>query len=111
MERWNEIDGHPGYWVSDLGQVKHGEKILSLRNVTRSGKYKAVRAHGVEMYVHRLVAGAFIGSIAASYQVNHLDGNPENNELSNLEIVTPWENVQHARKPLWYTTQLKLFTE
>ena len=29
-------------------------------------------------------------------QVNHIDGNPENNNVSNLEWATPQENVQHS---------------
>lgn len=46
-------------------------------------------------YVHRLVAEHFIGSVD-NMQVNHIDGNKSNNNVSNLEIVTAKHNQQHS---------------
>lgn len=46
--------------------------------------------------VHRLVVEAFTGEIPEGLVVNHLDGNKQNNHISNLEICTPAENMQHA---------------
>lgn len=48
--------------------------------------------------VHRLVAKYFIREIPDGMFVNHIDGNKLNNHVSNLEIVTPKENTQHAFK-------------
>jgi hypothetical protein len=49
-------------------------------------------------YVHRLVADAFLGRIPAGFEVNHKDGNKDNNGVDNLEIFTSEANLQHARE-------------
>jgi hypothetical protein len=46
--------------------------------------------------VHTLVALAFHGPRPEGHQVNHKDCNPRNNKPSNLEWVTPAENMAHA---------------
>lgn len=46
--------------------------------------------------VHRLVVETFIRPIQSHECVNHLDGNPLNNRLENLEITTASGNTQHA---------------
>jgi hypothetical protein len=48
--------------------------------------------------VHRLVLLAFKPILDKNLQVNHIDGNKQNNLLNNLEWCTPLENVTHAIK-------------
>jgi len=46
--------------------------------------------------LHRLVAKAFLENYSEELQVNHIDGNKENNDVSNLEMVTASQNMYHA---------------
>ena len=47
--------------------------------------------------VHSLVAEAFLGpKPTRAHQVNHIDGNKQNNNVTNLEWVTPSRNVHHS---------------
>lgn len=61
-------------------------------NNTRSKKQYWMTAYGL---VHRLVASAHIGDVQGKV-INHLDGDPSNNKVANLEIVTQRENHMHA---------------
>jgi len=50
------------------------------------------------LLVHRLVGFAFIPNPKNYPQINHKDGNPENNTVANLEWCTQQQNSQHAYK-------------
>ena len=60
--------------------------------------YKDGKRH--RKYVHRLVAEAYIPNPLNLPFVNHIDGNPKNNNYKNLEWCTPKQNVEHAAKTL-----------
>ena len=39
---------------------------------------------------------AFIGEYNCKLDINHIDGNKENNNINNLEVCTRKENLEHA---------------
>jgi len=78
---------------------------LNKRHWTKATKYGAKN-----FYVHRIVACTFLNNPNKKKYliVNHLDGNPLNNKLENLEWTTASENSLHYYK-LKNKNQLKLF--
>lgn len=51
--------------------------------------------HNENVLVHRLVANTFLGNAPCGHEVNHKDGNKQNNCVENLEWVTKSENQRH----------------
>ena len=94
----NENDGvviHNKYVVFKSGDVfnLHGVKMVGM--IDRCG-YRELILNGKNHRVHRLVAEAFIPNPNGFREVNHIDGNKQNNSVKNLEWVTHSENMIHA---------------
>lgn len=52
----------------------------------------------IRKYLHRIIAEAFLENPLSLSEINHIDGNKLNNNLSNLEWVSRKENYNHAIK-------------
>ena len=91
------------YVVSDMGDIIsliYKPKLLSV--FSRKEPYPLVQLVETKIYVHRLVAAAFLGpAISPSGEaliVRHKDDDPSNNRLSNLQFGTHKDNSEDAKK-------------
>ncbi len=95
--KWKKVEGWPSYEVSDTGLVRntrthHIKGGWGQKGYNRVGFDDGAKKRN--MRVHRLVAEAFLGPPPTpQHQVDHLDGNRQNNAVSNLEWVTCKENI------------------
>ena len=100
------IPGYPNYEVSNWGRifiVKNGTRVEKLpKPCTNREKYLNIslwnNGQKKKICVHNLVAKVFLGEIPDGYVVDHINNNPSDNYVTNLQIVTVAENGQKAAK-------------
>lgn len=100
MEVWKQFRDTV-YSVSNMGNIRNDKTHKRLQPVSTRQGYKRITIWhnklSFTIAVHRMVAETFLAiPIAGTDIVNHIDGNPSNNDLNNLEWVTISANVQHA---------------
>ncbi len=125
QETWKPVLGYEGlYEVSDAGRVRSRGRAYRMRNSRRpevimdcyrKGKplkpgmtaagYAQVMLYALDKskrqpLVHRLVLEAFVGPAPEGMEANHINGQPFDNRLCNLEWITHGENMAHSRQVL-----------
>ena len=104
QEIWRDVVGYEGlYQVSNLGNVYSVRSKKILKPVTlKIGYSTVVFPNKTRVYIHRLVAQAFISNPENKREVNHKNGIRNDNRVDNLEWVTPSENIRHCFDVLGY---------
>lgn len=108
MEHWKDVVGFEGYYVvSDMGRImrvaigENGRRPGNIRHpYANGGGYPSLilskDGKGYTRMVHRLVAEAFLGPVPDGKEVNHKDGNKNNNHVDNLEYISHSRNMKHS---------------
>lgn len=112
---WKTIDGFPDYEISINGEVRSYRPKGKIRAERRTSPYIMTGFRGERGYhsvmlrkpsvakphrrmVHRLVALAFLPNPNNLSDVAHNDGNPSNNNVSNLRWSTHYDNQMDMRQ-------------
>lgn len=108
IDNMKPVPGFAALWLNEAGEVFEGtaEKPVPLK-VSLTSEYPRVSVlvdgRRKRFHVHILMAVTFLGLDlsqngrgATELQVDHKDGNKQNNRLDNLEVVTRLENTRRA---------------
>lgn len=115
-EIWKDVPEYEGaYKASNLGRVKslervivrtNGRKYLQKEIIISTVKNKkgylylglSKNGHQKRFTLHKVIAATFIGVKEDGFEIDHIDGNKENNRPENLEYVTRAENVRRYHR-------------
>jgi hypothetical protein len=98
-----DVVGYEGYYTVDTDgsvySIKSKKKLATIR--MKSGyNYVHLHKNGVSklLRLHRVVAETYIENPFGYTQVNHINGDKNDNSVDNLEWCTPEQNLMHAIK-------------
>jgi hypothetical protein len=91
---WTDIPGHDGYRASRDGKVLAASGTVMRPMRTPSGHQYVITRARKKLWVHHAVLLAFVGPRPSGQECRHLDGNPDNNDVSNLAWGTRTQNMR-----------------
>lgn len=99
-ELWKKVE-NSCYEISNIGNIKNSKTLKILKQSLDRYGYPRVSFYDndkklVYRTTHRLVAMAWIPNEDLTLQVNHKDGNKQNNCVENLEWVSAKKNIIHS---------------
>lgn len=101
---FGELENFPGYLICRNGVIVSIKKEIAIQRSPHIGTHKYLSVGLLDKnkkkctkLVHRLVAEVFLDNYALNLQVNHIDFDRLNNNVSNLEMVTMEDNLKHSR--------------
>lgn len=89
--------------VSVNGDLYNADTMKKYKSHKNQDNYdcvnvKLLNGRRKSIFVHRIVAETFLAYLPTEYyEVNHINGNKDDNSLSNLEWNTRQENLEHSR--------------
>lgn len=109
IEEWKYIPNtNNRYKISNIGNILSlckGRQYLLKPYITKKGYARTcIRfSNGKKsVFVHRLVADSFLEHTDGLNEINHKDGNKQNNSVDNLEYCTSKYNTWHKYHVLGY---------
>ena len=97
-EYWIDSVGFPSHEVSTYGRIRNKKTKHILKPFPDRYGYLRLSLGNIDnVPVHRVVCTSFYGPPPFSNaQVNHIDGDRQNNHIFNIEWVTPSQNIKWA---------------
>jgi hypothetical protein len=95
-ETWKQLPNEPLYYVSDFGRVmSFTKKKPILIKILHQKRQVTVNINRITKQLNRLVMLTFVGE--SELVVIHINGDLNNNKLSNLEYVTHHEQYRKLK--------------